>query len=443
MLDDFKKIYDALPARKLKFLKHIPDQVLFGFSYTRQKKHISFDKDIFDENIKSILEYAREHTGFGRDYVPARIYKDEAKSVLGDLPLISSKELSDNLDYFISDEYGKRNSYLTTTGGSGRNPTSILLSNESFGIEWAHMHHIWSYAGYRRRQHLKLTLRGKAIKSNDLLEYNPLYNEIIADTFCINRSNVAEFIEVLQSYDVKYIHGYPSLVKEFMEYFEECSYRPSLKGVFLGSEGCTPEEKKRISEFFKAPVIHWYGQSEKVALAVDENMDGFFRVYSSYGYPRIVEGEIVATTFVNRAMPLVNFRTGDGGGVVERNGSLYLSKIGSRWGKDFVYLNSGKKIPTAAINIHSAIQNEILFYQIHQKEYGKLEFLILPKLATRVSHERIVAVFLDEMRHKLKDFIITGKIVSEDEIVRSHRGKMILLVQDLKPLAEGVPPLSG
>ena len=63
---------------------------------------------------------------------------DEAKQVLAELPLISSSDLSNNLDYFISNEFKSNNSYLTTTGGTGRNPTSILLSNESFGTEWAH-----------------------------------------------------------------------------------------------------------------------------------------------------------------------------------------------------------------------------------------------------------------------------------------------------------------
>jgi len=37
----------------------------------------------------------------------------------------------------------------------------------------------------------------------------------------------------------------------------------------------------------------------------------------------------------------------------------------------------------------------------------------------------------DEMRTNLKDFKIDVRLVGEDEIVKSHRGKMILLVQEL------------
>ena len=46
--------------------------------------------------------------------------------------------------------------------------------------------------------------------------------------------------------------------------------------------------------------------------------------------------------------------------------------------------------------------------------------------------DELLKVFGDEMRANLKDFEIVVRLVSEDEIVKSHRGKMVLLVQELK-----------
>ena len=432
MLKKLKTIYDTLPKEYISFFKYIPDRLLFAKSYYEWKNKISFDKNIIDKNLLDILNYSREHTKYGKEHIPKDLAITNVKRVLESLPLVSSYDLSTNLDYYISDEYKTHNAYLTTTGGTGRNPTSILLSNESFGIEWAHMHHIWSIADYKKSKDLKLTLRGKSLKGDKLIEFNPIYNEIVVDTFKVKDDNFKQFLNEIKKYDISYIHGYPSLLKEFIVYFEKYNYIPKIKGIFLGSEGATVEDKKFISDFFDAKVVHWYGQSEKVALAVDEKANGMFKVYTSYGYPRVVDGELVATTFVNRALPLINYKMGDGAEIVEDDNYIYLTNIQSRRGKDFVYLNNDKKISTTAINLHSDIQNEILYYQIHQKEFAKLTIKVLQKPTSQMSGEKLVEIFGKEMRENLKDFEIKIELVDESKIQKSHRGKMILLVQELE-----------
>ena len=432
MLQQLKKTYDKLPKKYIKFLKYIPDKVLFGKSYLVWKNEVSFDKNIIDKNLCEILNYARENTAFGKDNIPNNITQENAKEVLESLPLVSSYDLSTNLDYYISKEFKGKNSYLTTTGGTGRNPTSVLISNESYGIEWAHMHNVWELADYKKSKDLKLTLRGKSLKGDKLVEFNPVYNELVVDTFKVKDSNFKEFLEEIKSYDIKYIHGYPSLLKEFMVYFEKYNYKPKIKGVFLGSEGATIEDKRIIAEFFDCKVVHWYGQSEKVALAVDVNSDDMFRVYTSYGYPRIVDDELVATSFVNKALPLINYKMGDGAEIVEDDKYIYIKNLKGRWGKDFVYLDKTKKIPTASINLHSKIQDEIVFYQIHQIEFSKIEIRVLQKGTSQMDKVKLIETFSNEMSENLKDFEIDVRLVNENEIVKSHRGKMILLVQNLK-----------
>ena len=110
-----------------------------------------------------------------------------------------------------------------------------------------------------------------------------------------------------------------------------------------------------------------------------------------------------------------------------------MENIKGRWGKDFIYLTSNKKISTTTLNLHSLIQKEILFYQIHQKEYGKINIKILPKKSTHLSAEQIVDIFKKEFKIKLDDFEIDYKIIeSSKEILRSIRGKMIMLVQEIR-----------
>ncbi|MFH0709991.1 MAG: hypothetical protein V2A75_07285 [Pseudomonadota bacterium] len=431
MLFYLKKIYDLLPKEHLRFLRYIPDELLFGKSYSEWKPKISFDKHLIDQNLYDILSYVREHTQYGKDHITGNLDLKNVRSVLESLPFITSYDLATNLDYYTSDEYNTFNSYSATTGGTGRHPTTVLFSNELYGIEWAHVHHIWSFAFYDRKRDTKLTLRGKMLHGDKLVEYNPLYNELVVDTYKVNHDNFDQLIEAIKPYDVKYIHGYPSLVKEYMTYFEYHNFIPKLNGILLTSEGVSVLEKKQISDFFGCKVLSFYGQSERALIAADFDSNGVYKVYTSYGYPRIVDGELVITSFVNRALPLVNYKIGDGAEIIEDEHCLYLKNLTSRRGKDFVYLTKEKKVSTTLLAMNTNVEKEILYYQIHQKEFGKINILLLLKLDSLRSSEKLSKTFADAIKRELKNFEINVRVAKEHEIIKSHRGKMILLVQEL------------
>jgi len=430
MLKQLKSVYDRLPKEYLKFLRYTPDRILFGKAYGEWKDKISFDESITAVNLYETLTYAQKHTEYGK-YCIKNITVDNVFEKLEELPCVTSSDIAENLGYYTSDEFNRTNSYMTTTGGTGGKPVTLLLSDKLFGIEWAHVHHVWSLAGYDRKKHIKLTLRGKSLNGNKLVEYNPLYNELIVDTFKVKYDNFALLENELKTFDIKYIHGYPSLVKEYMGYFAMTGYKPELNGILLASEGCSPEDKREMTDFFGCRVVTFYGQSERALMAVDVNSDEIYKVYTSYGYPRTVDGELVLTSFVNRAMPLINYKIGDGAEVFRKDGYIYMRNLTSRRGKDFIWLDRNKKIPTTSINLHSMIQNEIFCYQIYQKEYGSIEIRLVKKMSCTMSDETLVSRFREEMQNNLKDFRIDVRLVREDEIIKSERGKMRMLVQKI------------
>ncbi|PML85239.1 hypothetical protein [Vibrio breoganii] len=432
MLNKVKYIYDLVPKSYLGFLKNVPDPILFGNSYSKTRPN--FDRALLKENVTNLLVYSRAHTEYGRDNIPNKFHREEALDILEHLPLTSSSDVSSNFEYFISDEYDTRNSYITTTGGTGRNPCDILLANSSFGIEWRHMHSIWNFAVYSRKKNIKLTLRGKTVARGKLFEFNPIYNELVVDTFKLNRSNFLDLYREIVRLSIRFVHGYPSLVKEFMYYCQENNLTLKFDGIFLGSEGASIDFKNTLSSYFGAKVVHWYGQTEKLVLAVDEGANDEFRVFTSYGLPRVVNGELVGSSFVNRALPLINFKTGDGAELLEKGESLYIKNLSGRWGKDFVYLNKEKKIPTSSINLHSEIQSQIIFMQIIQAKYGSLVIKIVPK--NKGDNQILLNKIYNELKSKLKDFeldLITTNVL---DIERSHRGKMLMLVQNIKDLGK-------
>ena len=444
LLQKIKNLYRALPPWMTAGVRLVPDGVLFGKSYRKCIESVNAAN--VRSNLKSALDYAREYTAWGREHVPANIRGEDAADILRGMPVVSSDELAAEPKRFVSDEATDYNSYWATTGGTGRHPTSIRLSNSSYGIEWKHMHAIWGDE-YLRRRDLKLTFRGYHLKEGELVRFDPIYNELSVDPFQLNDGNFKEFVRKVRRYKVACLHGYPSLISMFMERLKSTGETFHVKLIFLGSEGASVELKRQLSEFFNAKVISWYGQTEKVVLAYDADATGRFVNFSSYGYPWILNpdengvGEIIGTTFVNKAMPLINYRTGDYGRVTKEirrdacgaeHKVLVIDHLQGRWGKDFVYRTPTGRIPTSAINLHGSVQKKILFYQIVQNEPGKLLVKVLPK--NGCSQDSISAELGRELSERLKGFEIKCIAVRSDaEFVRSSRGKMIMLVQNMKP----------
>lgn len=440
VLQKVKNIYRALPLWVTAPMRYVPDGLLFGASFRRCVPQT--DVGCLGANLKVTLDYAREHTTWGREHIPAAVSVLDAEKICADIPCVDAAELAAEPERFVSDDATDFNSYETTTGGSGRNPTTIRLSNSSYGVEWKHMLDIWKRGGYSRQKDVKLTFRGYHLKPGELVRRDPIYNELSVDPFQLNDSNFEEFLGKISGVGVTCLHGYPSLIKMFKERLERFSSLVphssslSIREIMLGSEGASLEDIRALSEFFGAKVVSWYGLSEKVVLAFDENMSGRFVNYTSYGYPRIVNpdadgvGEIVGTTFVNPAMPLVNYRTGDYGRIVRVDGKLIIEKLQGRTGKDFVYKSPDCKFTMTAVNLHGAVQSKIVFYQIVQNEYGKVLVKVLPKGG--FDTEEIRREMLQELGERLKGFEIDCRVVSNDaEFERSKRGKLIMLVQNI------------
>ena len=437
LLQKVKDVYRSLPPWVTAPVRCVPNDLLFGKSYRQCVPQVTMD--YLGTNLKSVLDYARVHTVWGREHIPEFIRTEDARKIVDDLPCVSTDEVAAEPQRFISDEATDVNSYTTTTGGSGRHPTMIRLSNVSFGVEWKHMLAIWQQGGYCRQKDVKVTFRGYHLKPGELVRRDPVYNELSVDPFQLNDANFPQLLAAITSKGVTCLHGYPSLVKMFMERLKAMEEKFPVRQIMLGSEGASVALKRELAEFFGAKVISWYGLSEKVILAYDADATGRFMNFSSYGYPRVVDvdadgmGELVGTSFVNFAMPLINYRTGDSGRIVEEDGRQIIENLQGRWGKDFVYRSKNSRIPTAAINLHGSVQQKIIFYQLIQNEYGKMLVKVLPRTEWKSQSEVVRQEILAEMAERLKGFEIDCQIVSDETAFeRSVRGKLIMLVQNLK-----------
>jgi phenylacetate-CoA ligase len=122
------------------------------------------------------------------------------------------------------------------------------------------------------------------------------------------------------------VEGFPSVLHDLALLLGPASPgRARARAVFTTGEALAAGARAVSAEAFGAPVLDHYGQDEKVGFILQCPAGTYHRVVE-YGVlevvdeagapvPPGVEGQLVWTGLVNRAMPLVRYRIGDHGAV--------------------------------------------------------------------------------------------------------------------------------
>jgi len=149
-----EELYNKIPSVFKKSLSLIPKKIIFGKSYSQYLKLIESTENfnyeqklVYQTNkLREISIEAYYHTDFWKEIFDKSNVKPENIELedLKKMPLISSETIKLNYEKMISKRYINKG-YWVTTGGTGRSPTPIFLSNESFGIEWAFKEKSWHY----------------------------------------------------------------------------------------------------------------------------------------------------------------------------------------------------------------------------------------------------------------------------------------------------------
>jgi phenylacetate-CoA ligase len=131
----------------------------------------------------------------------------------------------------------------------------------------------------------------------------------------------ASVAAALQAFQPDAVYGLPSALLEVGRHLGEQRQRLPVRAVFTSGELLQGGVRDSLSATFQAPVYDIYGTSETKEIAWECSSGGrhinadvvHVEVVDDAGeaLPAGVEGNLVATVLVNRAMPLLRYRTGD------------------------------------------------------------------------------------------------------------------------------------
>jgi len=362
------------------------------------------------------------------------------------IPRLDKETVKANINELIATNYPPRNRVFLTTGGSTGTPMGFYRSRNAYrkilAFEWRN----YNWGGYQFG-HKVAILRSQVIEP-DFFKFDRAKNALLLSAHKMNDVNLPQYIKILNRFQPKFILAYPSAIELLAQYLSRQQLTPSflkgLKGIFTSSESLYPEQKSLVESTLKTNMFDKYGNAEMVTM-IGMCEHGRYHDFMEYSYTEFLDaagnpvieeggvGEIVGTAFVNEAMPLIRYRTGDQVVVTHekcpcgRAHTRVKSILGRE--KEVIITRDGSRIPLAPVifGIHDERWHQIRRIQFVQEKPGELLILAethnpdlneTSSYLTRLLQQRLAPNFKFEVR-----------IV--EQIPLTERGKFKYLVQKL------------
>lgn len=247
------------------------------------------------------------------------------------IPILTKDEIKRNYNDFIARNWDKANVIHQSTSGTTGSPLTITMDKSTLIWEkvWIQRHRIWG--GYNLSD-WRGSLGGHKIvpvdqKTPPFWRYNLIGRQILFSTYHMTPYNLCHYVEKMRKSRITIIDGYPSTIYIFAKYLISRDIQLPMKAVFTGAEPLYEYQRDVIEDRLCCRIFDHYGLTEKVVSAGECEMHDGRHVTMEGTLVEIIPhshesnkdnyGEIIGTSLVNYAMPLIRYRTGDMSAFIE------------------------------------------------------------------------------------------------------------------------------
>jgi phenylacetate-CoA ligase len=404
------------------------------------------------------LEKLGEALAWAIDTVPAyRAHRRllaggrDPREVLRMLPLTGKLDIKHDPARYLSEAMPRSAALATFTGGSTSMPMRFWLQKHvTRPKEYAFMREFRRRVGAEEGEDV-LALRGRLIpgagNGRAPWAYEPIRRHLMLSCEHLSRAWMPQFAQALERYRPTVIEAFPSALFPLARWLEAHplpTFTRGVKGVMLFSENAYGFQMETFRRVFGCPIVAHYGHSERVLMAATLPEDDRYFFWPQYGWAEIVDargrpvtqpgrlGYVVGTSFDNRVMPFVRYRTGDlamvgGEGHPHLPGFPVVERIAGRL-QEFIACRGGRLISVTALGTaHFPELSEVEAMQYEQSVPGELALKVVAGARLGAREERGIAQAI-EARTQGGCRVAIAQV---DRIERTPRGKARMLVQHL------------
>lgn len=318
------------------------------------------------------------------------------------LPELTKSMIRENFERLKSTDLRQRQWFITKSGGSTGEPVSVIQDFHYRVYSEAKKQICFEWAGYEFGDSLiklwgaeqDILLTKKSLRSRLA---NLLANRVTLNSFLMSPERMRHYLAVINKTKPRCVLAYAHSIYELAK-FAKLEGIPvhSPQAIITTSETLYPFMRQGIEATFQCAIFDQYGSRELSCLASECNRhEGLhvnsetvcFEVVDERGQACApgVEGDILVTSLVNQAMPLIRYRIGDRAVWQDKacacgRGLALLQKVTGR-SMDCFRRADGSIIPGEYfIHFLGVVFNEgwVKQVQVIQEEYELVRVIIVP-----------------------------------------------------------------
>lgn len=393
--------------------------------------------------IETVPAYAR--------YRPLLARARDPRELLAALPITGKLDIKRDFARHVSGAMPASAALPTFTGGSTSTPMRFHLQKHvTRPKEEAFMREFRARLGAGEGD-LVLALRGRTIRGagegRAPWSYEPIRRHLMLSCDHLEARYMPEIVRVLERHRPAFIEAFPSALYPLASWLERHprpAFARGVRGVMLFSENVYGFQMEKFRRVFGCPVLAHYGHSERVLMAGTMPDDERYFFWPQYGWLELVDargraiteagklGYVVGTSFDNRVMPFVRYRTGDlgmlaQGGHPRLPGHRAVERIAGRL-QEFVVSRDGRLTSITTLGTaHFPELSALDAIQYEQERPGHLTLKVAAGAPLDPREARRIGAAVEE---KLQGGC-TVAVEQVPRIERTPRGKARMLVQRL------------
>lgn len=246
---------------------------------------------------------------------------------LAQVPLLGKQQIRQRESEFIDERFTRRDLFREKTSGTTGTALTIFRDRDSLQRMWAANEvRVRGVVGVDRFTP-RAMVGGRPVVPGSaqrppFWRYNRRWRQLYLSSYHISSRWAKDYVEAIRRAGSVWITGYGSAIAALAEGALSRGVEPlPLKAVVVSGDTLQPGMREPIETFFKCRCHDHYGQSEGVCWIM-ECPHGRMHVAPEFGILEILDaegrtcapgvpGEMVVTGLMNRAMPLIRYRTGD------------------------------------------------------------------------------------------------------------------------------------
>ncbi|WP_342372831.1 hypothetical protein PCC79_01810 [Propioniciclava soli] len=334
---------------------------------------------------RAIASFAIQNTAFYR-----QVYSEQgittsdldAPETWTQLPIVDRSMIKDRPQDFQSNEFSPKTARPALTGGSTGQPVKVAHDSRvpTLALAWR----MYSWWGVQPWDDLARVGRwgfGRLDNVKNVLSWWPT-KQFYLDAGLIEPSSIDELLTWVAKNRPPLLEGYVGALTEVAAHLERRGDRLSgLTAVATTAAPLTEETRLRLQDAFGAPVYDEYRAAEVGWLAGECRAQEGLHINSDMRLIEVLDdndqpvppgevGSIVITDLANRVFPLIRYRNGDRGRLLEGgcNCGLGLPRLGKPEGRttDMLRTPSGKALGHRLMAMFSAQPDAVRLFQLHQ-----------------------------------------------------------------------------